>query len=375
MKLLIYCPGLSYKRGGAETFVRLLTQKFIERGDPECILFVAKGFSEDFEKFYHRLNGHLQVYSFPCLKSDGGILSTLKRWMPSIPFYRRFFSSQYEWDFESLSFKLFSRRALRTFDFDVLSVQYYMDLAFLKTDRPVAFHFQGIHPFPGATRILKKRTTGFVACSNYIQNQVLQFHKIDAEVIHNPVDCSFFKPNAEGKERSYDVLFAGRLYPNKGIKTLLTLAGIMENIRFGVAGDGPLAGEVKKAERRLKNVVYLGPKQYEEMPSVYQDAKMLICPSRSDPFPLVTLEAMASGLPVVASHVGGIPEAVDHRVGRLVDPEDTAGFKREISNLLGNSNLRNDLGEAGRRRCLERFSIEKIASQVLNFYTSLLRRG
>ena len=351
--------------GGAETLVRLLARSFLEKGH-DCAMVVSRGFSDEFEAFRRQGNGRFQTYAFPCIRSDRGWLRMMKRWIPSLPIYRRFFSSQYDWDLESLSFNLASRNRVRLLEFDVMSVHYYMDLAFLKVDRPIAFHFHGIHPFPGATKLLRRNRIGYVACSKFVQNQVYRFHRIQTEVVYNGVDCERFSPRPA--EKRWDVLFLGRLYENKGISTLLALARAMPRIRFAVAGEGPMADPVARAGRSLPNLSYLGRASYDALPRLLSESKLLICPSKSDPFPLVILEAMACGVPVIASRIGGIPEAVDEEVGRLITAGDVSGFQKEIETLLQDPNLLGVLGQNGRRRCLERFSIEETVRQTLRLY-------
>jgi len=369
MRIAIHQPKMTYFSGGAEKTAMLLASHWSRNGT-EITLVVARAMNQDFRNFLRDFRGN--CYKYPLLRSDMEPLRTMQLIFPTLPLYRRVLSPQYYWDVERISFNLFSRWVYASLPYDVLSVHYYMDLFSLPTKKPILFHFQGIHAFPWATGLLR-RATRHLACSGYIRDRVREFHRIEAEVVYNPVDCRRFSPGSG--EKSYDVLFVGRFYASKGIATLLALARERTQTRFAVVGTGPLEKQIQEEASRLTNLVFLGEKEYSEMPAVYRSAKMLICPSYSDPFPLVVLEAMASGIPVVASRVGGIPEAVDDQVGRLVDPGDVAEFSRQITALLSDPALREGLGEAARERCLGRFSIKKIAPQVLDFYTDLARKG
>jgi glycosyltransferase involved in cell wall biosynthesis len=98
-------------------------------------------------------------------------------------------------------------------------------------------------------------------------------------------------------------------------------------------------------------------------------------PSRRDPFPLAVLEAMACGLPVVASDVGGIPEQLGADAGRLVPPGDAQALADALVELAGNADLRARLGEAGRRRVEREFTIERQAEGLHAAYLRTLERA
>jgi len=119
----------------------------------------------------------------------------------------------------------------------------------------------------------------------------------------------------------------------------------------------------------------------------YSGASLFVCPSIYEPFGIINLEAMATGCPVVASRVGGIPEAVaDEETGLLVpldgvgppsyEPRDPARFSRDlakaINRLLADDSLRHRMGQAGIRRVQEHFSWKVIARETFRLYEELL---
>ena len=96
---------------------------------------------------------------------------------------------------------------------------------------------------------------------------------------------------------------------------------------------------------------------------------MFCLPSTYEGFPLAILEAMAAGLPVVATAVAGIPEAVeDGRTGLLVPPEDPAALSAALLRLLRDPRLRGEMGGAGRRRLAERFAIPGVTAAYLRLW-------
>jgi glycosyltransferase involved in cell wall biosynthesis len=112
----------------------------------------------------------------------------------------------------------------------------------------------------------------------------------------------------------------------------------------------------------------------DELPSLYRSSGMLVLPSVwEEPFGIPLVEAMASGLPVVATRVGGIPEIVEHGVtGLLVPPDDPDALAGAIAELLVDPSRARELGEAGRRRAEERFSWETVAERLRGLYADLL---
>ena len=88
--------------------------------------------------------------------------------------------------------------------------------------------------------------------------------------------------------------------------------------------------------------------------------------------PMSVLEAMGYGLPVVSTTVGGIPQLVEHgKTGFLVEPGDTKGFAEAIVTLLKNPELRREMGEAGRARAKEHYSLENHINRLMDVYRSL----
>jgi glycosyltransferase involved in cell wall biosynthesis len=104
-------------------------------------------------------------------------------------------------------------------------------------------------------------------------------------------------------------------------------------------------------------------------------ASIAVVPSRVEPLGLVALEAMARGVPVVASAVGGIPEVVEHGTsGLLVPPESPEELAAALGRLLNDPDERTRLGRAGRRRCEAHFSLEAHTRAVLTEYQHVLRK-
>jgi glycosyltransferase involved in cell wall biosynthesis len=109
---------------------------------------------------------------------------------------------------------------------------------------------------------------------------------------------------------------------------------------------------------------------------LFHQACFLVLSSRTEALPNVILEAMASGLPVVATRVGGVPELVDHgRTGWLVDAGDASGLAAAMSQALADPDARQVMGRAGRKRVLENFSLDTMAARYEEMLDHLLKQA
>src|SRR5690606_38963996 len=183
----------------------------------------------------------------------------------------------------------------------------------------------------------------------------------------------------------------GRIEPLKGLDTLLRAVSIVANrnpewrddLRLGVVGGeaegvaDPSNAEMRRA-RRLRaelglaeQVAFVGAQSQETLPYFYSAADVLAMPSHYESFGLVALEAMASGIPVIASNVGGLSYTVQHgKTGLLVPPRDPDCLAAALEHALANPGLRTRLGMAGVVRA-RRFGWPNVAEQVLRLYGQL----
>jgi len=141
-------------------------------------------------------------------------------------------------------------------------------------------------------------------------------------------------------------------------------------VRFVFVGDGPMEDELRERVARLgiaDNVEFLGHR--DDVPAVLADADVFVLSSRSEAFPNAIVEAMMSGLPVVASSVGGIPELVeDGRTGRLVPPGDAAHLAAAVIDILDHPDRAMQMGQTARRRIEEQYSFDRMVHQFETLY-------
>jgi D-inositol-3-phosphate glycosyltransferase len=154
-----------------------------------------------------------------------------------------------------------------------------------------------------------------------------------------------------------EVLYVGRLSPEKNVDTLVEAVG---DLNLVVAGDGPLRDRVPHA---------LGAVPHAEVERLLERASVLVAPCEREGFGLAAAEAMAFGRPVVAAAGGALLELVaDGETGLLVAPRDAAALRDAVLRLLGDAELRTRLGRAGRERARERLGWDAVIEQTLAVY-------
>src|ERR687894_2861477 len=171
-----------------------------------------------------------------------------------------------------------------------------------------------------------------------------------------------------------------RLQPEKGVanflKAAVRVAPQFPEAHFVIAGDGPLRQELVSLAEDLglrDRVHFLGFRS--DASELMGSLDVLVVPSLTEGSPLVTLEAMAAGVPVVASAVGGIPDQIRHdKEGLLVPPGDTDALSNALLALLRDPPRSRRLGEAGRRRVASRFSHATMVRQIEDVYRDVLGR-
>lgn len=222
-----------------------------------------------------------------------------------------------------------------------------------------------------------KNADKIVAVSNALKDTVTGFGILSdkVKVIPNAVELSDFPPGL--KERmGFKILFVGRLVPEKGLEYLIkSMEFIVKEIpqaTLTVVGGGPMREELEGLVEGYSmgdKIRFEGMKPHSEILRYLQDTDLFVLSSLSEGLPLTVLEAMAAGKPVVATNVGGIPDAViDGESGILVPPKDIDALSKAIISLLGDRVKQIRMGEKARKRSEEKFSWEKIVESVVKIY-------
>jgi glycosyltransferase involved in cell wall biosynthesis len=180
------------------------------------------------------------------------------------------------------------------------------------------------------------------------------------------------------------IVAIGRVIVKKGFANLIRASALLvergKSFRCEIVGEGPLENQLRAQieQLRLQEFVQLpGPKPQHELRARLANASVFVLPSVPEPeggmdnLPTVIMEAMATGLPVVSTRVGGIPEMViDNQTGFLVQPEDAVALAGAIEKVTNDRSLGQTLGRAGYERAQKLFSIEKNVRELCALLSS-----
>jgi len=189
-------------------------------------------------------------------------------------------------------------------------------------------------------------------------------------VIHNGIEIREEKEIAKIEKEKIVIGSVANLYQNKGLEYLIQAAAILKdrnlgNLEFQIVGEGPkrefLETEIKKS--KLDNFKLLGFK--EDAKKYMENFDIFVLPSLKEGFPYAILEAMAIGLPIVATRVGGVPEAViNEENGFLVESKNPVDLAEKIGILIADQELRKKFGSRGRNLVRENFSLTKMLEET-----------
>jgi glycosyltransferase involved in cell wall biosynthesis len=165
----------------------------------------------------------------------------------------------------------------------------------------------------------------------------------------------------------------------KGLRTLIRAARrVLEEVpsaEFWIVGEDAAQAELKQACRAAdvdRQFRFMGWKRHAEMTDLYRQASVFVMPSLEEAFGVVFLEAMASGVPVIGTRVGGIPELInDGENGLLVNPDDPQDLSQALLMLLESCALQEQLGEAGKRRA-QQFDVDRMMRCTYEVYEDVL---
>jgi glycosyltransferase involved in cell wall biosynthesis len=194
-------------------------------------------------------------------------------------------------------------------------------------------------------------------------------------VIWNGIDLDSFPYH--GPQLGGPAVTVARLSPEKDIQNLLhavrQVADALPEFRLEVAGDGPCRDELVRLAGELDlgdHVRFLG--EVRDVPALLGRASLFVLPSQSEGISLTVLEAMARGLPVVTTLVGGNPEVIeDGRTGLLVPARDPVALARGIFHLAGNHGQAQLIGRAARQRVETHFDVRRMVAQYEALYAEM----
>jgi glycosyltransferase involved in cell wall biosynthesis len=238
------------------------------------------------------------------------------------------------------------------------------------------------------------RSNRIIAVSDFTRRELLKYYKVKESkirVIHNGVDIAKFKPAADKLKAKEElgfnpedkaILSVGRLYARKGLFTLIESMALVtrkfSNAKFIIAGKG-LGNEIKKlvsyaTKLGVKdNIVFTGYFPDKKLPKLYQAADIFAFSTFYENLPFAVLEALSTGLPVVTTRVGGIPEMIDSgKNGFLVEPADSRALAGRILYYLEHPAAASEMGLLAREAIEKHFDWRLIVKKVVKVYNEAL---
>ncbi len=262
-----------------------------------------------------------------------------------------------------LSFAWAARRAAR--DADVVHAHWLPSgIAGLATRKPLVVQLWGtdVELAKRARWVFRpvlRRARVVICASTALAEDARALGAKDVRVIPSGVDMP---ESVGGPEQPPHVLYVGRLSEEKGVRELAEAA---RDLPLVVVGDGPLS-------HLLPQTVGFVP--HDELGPYYERAAVVVVPSRREGYGMTAREGMAWGRPVVATAVGGLPDAIEDGVtGLLVPPRDPAALRAALERLLADESLRTSLGRAARERARTSFLWGPAIAATVSIYADLAR--
>ena len=285
---------------------------------------------------------------------------------------------------------------------DILEAPDWGNTSFIKAKCPIVIRLHGSdtyfchldnRPVKWNNHFHEKRTLqnadAIISVSNYTAELTNQLFNLKKEfvVIPNGIDIDKFSiPQNSAKQNI--ILYFGTLIRKKGLLELpLIFNRVIEKnkdarlILIGRDSSDVVSGHASTwqmmqslfSERALKNVSYLGSVPYQEIKNHIEQATLCVFPTFAEALPVSWLEAMSMRKPLVASTIGWAKEIIDNsKDGFLVHPKNHEEFAHKIIEILESEALQNTIGNLARKKIEEKFTIDIVASQSVDFYKKIV---
>ncbi len=235
----------------------------------------------------------------------------------------------------------------------------------------LAFFAKVIHHY---FQLYQQKIDVFISPSHFLKDKLVAngIRNSKITVLPHPIDLNEYDPNYDEFE-DY-VIFAGTFIKQKGIRTLIKAFESLP-IKLLLLGTGPLWPEIKNyvKTKKIKNIELTGFLQGENFKNMIKNAKFVVVPSEwYENSPLIIYESFAMGKPVIASNMGGMPELVDQKVGRLFKMGDIEDIRVKVKELYYNDDLIKTLGRNARTKAEGCFANSLHYGRIKNIYQTLL---
>ncbi|MHA1402955.1 MAG: glycosyltransferase family 4 protein [Candidatus Helarchaeota archaeon] len=209
-------------------------------------------------------------------------------------------------------------------------------------------------------------------------------------VIYNGTDEQLFNPDVSGMnvkskwglKKDFALVAVRKFYKRKGLQYLIqALPGVIDEIpdvKLILLGDGPLKKTLERQVKELNisnHVIFTGMVPNRKVPEYLAAADACLVPSLEEGFGVAAVEAMAMKKPLISTQAGGLREVVDEKTTILVPPRDSQAIAQAIIRLWKNPEMRKKLGEAGRKKVLQKFNWNRAAREYIKLYNQILKHS
>ena len=235
---------------------------------------------------------------------------------------------------------------------------------FVETDSRLANIYQSV-VFSATDRVIVLSEYWKKVLSPYIDPSKIT-------IIPNAVDPSDYNPNFD--QEDIHIIFLSDMIERKGVKELIKsvdeiLSGESSNdIKFSIAGKGPLSHEVERLAKKYENVEYHGYISEEEKHRLLNKGSIYVLPAHAEGLPIAILEAMAGGNAILSTTVGSLPETIDQNSGRLVPPGDAHALQEELEYLIDSPKMIQEMKKRNRQLIEEKYCWEVVSEKLMRQY-------
>jgi len=225
-------------------------------------------------------------------------------------------------------------------------------------------------------RLIVQKADHITVISNYLADYAVQFQK-PVTRIPNGVAVDLFVPRDFQNPRKR-IITVSRLVNKNGVENLIrafALLTLSHDLELFIAGDGILKPKLMQLAQELNvsdRIIFAGTVNHNDLPALLAQSDVFVRPSLSEGLGSAFLEAMASGLPVVGTQVGGIPDFLNHgETGLFCDPHRPDDIAQKIELILSDGILRNKIIKQALIHVRENYSWEEIAKRMNEIYTNI----
>jgi len=227
------------------------------------------------------------------------------------------------------------------------------------------------------TKLSVRKADCITAVSQFTADLVKQDLKIEGNIriIYNGVDHILFTPGKQNhlqQAKRINVLFCGKLTKRKGAQWLVSIADRLDHNIHILYTSG-----LRQTKTLIEHpqLACLGNVPYHKMPSIYQNADILLFPTVREGFGMAAAEAMACGLPVVATNCSSLPELIDDGKGGFLCPlGDVDAFAEKINLLADNPKLRREMGDYNRAKVEKMFTLDRMVGEYQQLFEEVLSK-